>query len=193
NRSSTGAIDLAARADLQGKGRIDLTVVMPFEADRRATAEGSLTNFDIPEINSMLVPSTNLKIESGNMEKLSFNFSFDRTRSDGSLELQYKDLKLVVFKEEENQDGDADKDNLKTFMMNTFIFRTNMDEDVPEEKRSGTIGYVRDNNRSIFNFWVKSLVSGIKSAYNLDKMEAKKTEKEVRKEQRLTRREARRQ
>lgn len=193
NRSSTGAIDLAARADLQGKGRIDLRVVMPFEAGRRATAEGSLTNFDIPEINSMLVPSSNIKIESGNMEKLSFDFKFDRIRSDGSLELQYKDLKLVVFKEEENQDGDADKDNLKTFMMNTFIFRTNMDEDVPEEERSGTIGYVRDNTRSIFNFWIKSILSGIKSAYNLDKMEAKKTEKEIRKEERLTKREARKQ
>jgi len=135
-------------------------------------------------------------VESGKMEKLTFRFSFNETRSDGELELNYHDLKLAIFKDEgKKKEEELEKDNLKTFIMNTFIFRTNMDEDVPQDKRTGTIAFVRDDNRSVFNFWVKSLVSGIKSAYNLDKAEAKIIERdekrEDKKEQRLTKREAR--
>ena len=68
-----------------------------------------------------------------------------------------------------------------------------MDERVDESKRTGAIGFERDEYRSIFNYWVKSLLSGIKAAYNLDKLEARKTERELRKIERLARREARKQ
>jgi hypothetical protein len=142
----------------------------------------------MPEINSMLVPATNIKVESGKMKELSFNFTFNAVRSDGELELNYENLKLITFKDSPDKGDALEKDNLKSFIMNTFIFRKNMDEDVPEEKRTGAVAYVRDDSRSVFNFWVKSVVSGIKSAYNLDKTEAKMTGKKEKKEERLTRR-----
>src|SRR5690606_3704709 len=111
----------------------------------------------------------------------------------GEIALNYEGLKLLTFKDEEKTDGDgAEKDNFKTFIMNTFVFKKNMTEDMPEEKRTGTISFVRDETRSIFNFWTKSLVSGIKSAYNLDKTAARKDERASRKEERLSKREARR-
>ena len=191
NTSKTGSTKLQAKATLFGKGNVEIFVDFPLETSKRSTILGSVGNFSMPEINSMLTPSTNIKVQSGEMEKLSFNFSFNAVRSDGEIELNYHDLKLVIFKEGEENEDDPEKDNLKTFIMNTFIFRTNMDEDLPEEKRTGTISYLRDNNRSIFNFWIKSVVSGIKSAYDLDKAEAKKIEKEDKKEERLTKREAR--
>ena len=191
NTSKTGSTKLRAKANLFGQGNIDVFVNFPLETKKRSAVSGSIANFSLPEINTMLTPTTNIKVESGEMKKLSFNFSFSEIRSDGEIELNYENLKLVIFKEDEDNRKDYEKDNLKTFIMNTFIFRTNMDEDVPEEKRTGTVDYIRDNNRSIFNFWVKSLISGIKSAYNLDKAEAKKIEKEDKKEQRLSKREAR--
>lgn len=193
NRASSGQTRFSAHASLLGKGDIDVFVTFPLQESKRATIRGSVKDFNIPEINSMLTPTTQIKVESGHMKELSFNFSFNAIRSDGEIELNYENLKLITFKDEEKTKGDEpEKDNLKTFIMNTFIFKKNMDEDVPEEKRKGTIMYMRDNSRSIFNFWSKSLVSGIKSAYNLDKVEAKQSEKEIKKEERLTRREARR-
>jgi hypothetical protein len=191
NTSHSGSTKMQARANLFGQGNIDLFVNFPLEAQKRSTASGALANFNLPELNPVLTPTTNIKVESGQMEKLSFNFSFNDIRSDGKIELNYSDLKLTIFKEDDDNKNDPEKDNLKTFIMNAFIFRTNMDEDVPDEKRMGTIAYLRDNNRSIFNFWLKSVVSGIKSAYNLDKAEAKRNEKEDKKQQRLSKREAR--
>lgn len=190
NRSATGNTRLSARANLLGQGEINLFVNFPLEPEKRSRVTGSIVDFPMPEINAMLVPSTNIKVESGKMEELSFGFSFNEVRSNGELELKYEDLKLAILKDGEKKDGDPEKNNLKSFIMNTFIFRTNMDEDVPEDKRTGDIGFVRDNNRSIFNFWVKSLVSGIKSAYNLDKSEAKKSEKDIKNQERVARREA---
>ena len=191
NTSKTGSTKLRAKANLLGQGNIDLFVNFPLETETRSRLSGSVTDFSLPEINTMLTPTTNIKVESGQMEKLSFDFSFSHIRSDGQIELNYENLKLSIFKEDDDNNKDPEKDNLKTFIMNTFVFRTDMDEDVPEEKRTGTVAYLRDNNRSIFNFWVKSVVSGIKSAYNLDKAEARKSEKEEKKEERLSKRAAR--
>jgi hypothetical protein len=192
NRNKTGNALLTARGTLLGQGDIKVFVNFPYDRKKRSSLAGSIKNFSIPKINSMLTPSTNIKVESGALKELLFNFSFNSVRSDGEIELNYEDLKLVTFKEEDNdKDSEPQKDNLKTFMMNTFVFRKNMDENVPEEKRKGTIMYIRDDSRSIFNFWVKSLVSGIKSAYDLDKAEAKKSERADKKEERNEKKEER--
>lgn len=201
NQSLKGNMNLFARASLMGKGDINLLVTFPWDSTKNARLRGTLKNFSIPEINSMLTPSTNIKVESGDMKNLSFGFLFNSVRSDGEIALNYRDLKLVTFKEDDKKTGvlkkdennEFEKDNLKTFIMNTFIFRKNMDENVPEEKRTGTVMFNRDESRSVFNFWVKSLLSGIKSAYNLDKASAKKIQRDEKKEEKLSKRQMRKQ
>ena len=189
NVTDTGATRLVAQAALMGSGKMSVSVNFPLARGKRSSLTGALVNFPLTRINPMLGPSTNLKVESGKMKRLSFSFTFNNVRSDGEIELNYEDLKLILFKPDEKKKGkELEKDNLKTFIMNTFIFRKNMDEDVPEEKRTGTVMYARDENRSIFNFWSKSLLSGIKSAYNLDKVAEKKSAREQKKEERLARR-----
>lgn len=193
NRATEGEIQLSAHAKLLGQGDLSLFAAFPLQENKRSRLEGSIKDFNLPELNSMLTPSTQMKVESGKMKVMSFGFTYNAMKSDGLIELNYEDLKVVSFKAEEKQNGkEPEKDNLKTFIMNTFIFKKNMDEDVPQEKRQGTVLYMRDDSRSIFNFWVKSLVSGVKSAYNLDKVEARQEEKETKQEQREARREARR-
>lgn len=201
NQSLKGNMNLFARASLMGKGDIDLVVTFPWDTTKNARLRGTLKNFSIPEVNSMLTPSTNIMVESGDMKNLSFDFLFNSVRSDGEIALNYRDLKLVTFKEDDKKKGvlkkdrndELEKDNLKTFIMNTFIFRKNMDQNVPEEKRTGTVMFNRDESRSVFNFWVKSLLSGIKSAYNLDKASAKKIQRDEKKEEKLSRRQMRKQ
>lgn len=193
NTTRKGTLQLTASSNLLGHGDLDLYATFPLEVSKRSSVAGSIQNFSIPEINPMLTPSTRIKVESGEMNKLSFQFTYNEIHSDGEIELNYENLKLVSFKDADKTEGDElEKDNLKTFIMNTFIFRKNMDEGVPDEKRTGTIHYQRDDARSVFNFWVKSLLSGIKSAYNLDKVAEKQDEKELKKEERSLRKEARR-
>jgi hypothetical protein len=51
-----------------------------------------------------------------------------------------------------------------------------MDENDEKSERTGTVEFYRDTRRSIFNYWWKSVFSGIKSAYKLDKLPIKNGE-----------------
>jgi hypothetical protein len=183
---------LEAQALLMGDGKVTLSAVFPVGGNKHASMRGSLRDFTISKINSMLTPAANLKVESGTMDNLRFDFLYSSRESSGEIELNYRDLKLAMFKEEEKTKGKGrEKDNFRSFMLNTFVFKKNMNGNVPEEKRKGTVGYVRDDSRSVFNFWMNSILSGIKSAYDLDKKAAKKSKHELKQEERLVRREAR--
>lgn len=180
-----GETILKAKAAFMGKGNVELVTVIPWQTDRNCTVEGNLKNFNLTHINPLLEPLANMKIESGIMKRLHFKYAYNSTRSDGEVALNYENLKLISYKDEEKLDKDKKrkrnrnkdpedlkKDNLKSFIINAFVIRKNMDESVPEEKRTGTILFYRDTSKSLFNFWWKSVYSGIKSAYNLDKLEA---------------------
>ncbi len=164
----SGNTTLDARARLFGRGELALFVTFPAETTKHSTAKGWIRNFPLPRLNPILTPSTQLHIESGIMKELLFDFRFNSLRSDGEVKLNYQGLKLVTFKEDTDASNEPQKDNFKTFMMNTFVFRTDMTDDLPEDKRKGSIDFVRDQSKSIFNYWSKSLISGIKSTYNLD-------------------------
>ncbi len=189
--NTAGDATLQAHAKLFGQGDIDVYVTFPGNPAQRSSLKGSVRNFHLPKLNAILTPSTQLAVETGEMNALLFAFTFNEFRSDGELELNYENLKLASFKNSEKNE-EPEVNTFKTFMINTFVFRKNMTKDLPAEKRQGTIDFERDRARSIFNLWTKSLVSGIKSAYNLDTT-AKNEKTELRKDEQSSRREARRQ
>lgn len=181
---ANGEMIVKARAALMGSGSIEMITVMPWQGNKNCTIEGALKNFNLARINPLLEPMANMKIESGIMKRLQFKYAYNATRSDGEIELNYENLKLTSYKDEEklkkerkrnrnkNKDPeDLRKDNLKSFIINAFMIRKNMNESVPEEKRTGTVHFYRDTSKSFFNYGWKSLYSGIKSAYNLDRLE----------------------
>jgi hypothetical protein len=66
-----------------------------------------------------------------------------------------------------------DESDFKTFLINTII-KNDKDKDVPIGKRTGKIEFERDRKRQIFNYWWKSLLSGIKaSVLNSEKSSGK--------------------
>lgn len=180
-----GETILKAKCAFMGKGSVELVTVMPWQAEKNCTVEGNVKNFNLQNINPLLEPLANMKIESGIMKRLHFKYAYNSTRADGEVALNYENLKVISYKDDEklekdkkrkrnrNKDPeDLKKDNLKSFIINAFVIRKNMDESVPEEKRTGAILFYRDTSKSLFNYWWKSVYSGIKAAYNLDKLEA---------------------
>jgi hypothetical protein len=179
-----GETRMNARADFMGQGNLKVETVFPWKGDKNCQMKGTLKNFHFAKINPMLTPSTPLEIQSGLLDNMAFTFLYNESSSSGEVMMNYQDLKVVMFKDPQaNENGkrkrkkkdneDEKKDNLKTFLLNTFILRKNMDGSLPEEKRTGTITFERDETRSIFNYWWKSLFSGIQSAFHLDKLKAK--------------------
>jgi hypothetical protein len=179
----TGETMLAAQANFMGKGILEMTTVFPWQTNKKCQLKGTLRNFPLALINPVLEPIANMEIESGIMDQLVFHYNYDMHHSAGEVQLNYHDLKLISYKDDEkieeqqkrkkNKDyEDLRKDNLKSFLIN-FVIRKNMNEKVPEDKRTGQIDFERNTSRSIFNYWWKSLYSGIKSAYNLDRLPVK--------------------
>jgi hypothetical protein len=186
-----GETIIDAQADLMGEGLLQIHSVLPWNRQSQNLMEGSIRNFSMAKINPMLIAVANMKIESGALKSLDFKYTYNMVRSAGEIELNYEGLKLTSFKDEEktkqkkgNSQDDLQKDNIKSFIVNAFIIRKNMDEGVPEEKRTGKISFERNTSRSVFNYWWKSVFSGVKSAYNLDKIQERIVKKTLKKERR---------
>lgn len=180
-----GEMVLNAQADFMGDGKLLVENRSPWNTKKNATVKGSLSRLSFAKLNSMVEPAANIEFETGTLNRLDFAFQYNDRSSSGEVQINYQDLKIVSYrsddqmekagKKKRNQrksEEELRKDNLKTFIINAFVVRKNMDESVPEEKRTGTISFDRDRSRSVFNFWWKSLFTGIKSAFNLDKAEA---------------------
>lgn len=162
NISPEGA-KMEADADLMGAGKLRVNFTFPADPDKAYFVSGTLTNFDLQKINPMLEPLANARVQSGKMEEMKFHFEYNDYRSDGEVVLNYTDLKMESRKK--NNLGDK----IVTLLLNTFI-RNTMDRHTDTAKKTGTILFYRDQHRAIFNYWWKSLLSGIKSVYNLDKI-----------------------
>lgn len=188
-----GNITMIAASSFMGQGELKVNTTLPLNPAKRCKVKGTLQNMDFAQLNRMIEPQIKIRAEAGRLNKLDFEFTYDDDQSNGKLEMEYHGLKLVTFREEEQvekinrrknkrkKNGEESNETvmkapLKTLVLNVII-RKNMDDNISEDKRTGEIGFVRDKRRSIFNYWAKSMFSGIKSAYNLDKLEDSRIKK----------------
>lgn len=120
-------------------------------------ASGTLGEMDIEAFNPMLVQNAAVKVETGNLKRLAFNFTYDNDRSFGDLLFEYDDLKVHILDEE-----DRTNKKVQSFFTNILVLQK---ENVRDDRsfREGTISFERDKKKSLFNYWWKSLLSGIKS------------------------------
>lgn len=197
NKLNDGKTIMHATATVMGQGNLRVRSEFPWASTKKCMIEGSLEEMPIPKVNSMLESVANMKAESGKLESLTFKFAYNSIRSDGTLELNYNNLKLISYKDDDKLKKKEDrkhkgkrkkepekKNFLKTFILNAFVVKKNMDEKMPEGKRTGTILFYRDINRSVFNYWWKSLLSGLRDAFNLDKYNKKENKKNIKKRKR---------
>ena len=164
-------IDLDVETKFMGSGLLKASFDLPLNDRSRYTAQGTLFDFYLPTLNPVTEPLAKMRIESGHVMTMNFNFHYDEHSSKGEVELNYDDLKILSLTEKESK---TVIDKFKTFLLNAFIIPKKKNETVSADKGKGTIAFSRDPKRSIFNYWWKSLFSGVKSSYGL----GEKSEKE---------------
>lgn len=170
NQGANGTdVIMVAHAKFMGVGDLFANFLFPSDTTQPYRAAGNLRNFPLKKLNSMLGPATHTRITSGYLTNLSFDFMYTPLRASGQLELNYSDLRLQTLRE--TREHEASVALVKTWLINAFIIRKDMDGTVPPERKQGAISFVRDPRRSVFHYWWKSMLSGIKSAYKLDKLE----------------------
>lgn len=146
-------------------GSVDVSYVFPMNTNETVFAcRGKITGLQLPDINQMLEPNANIKIESGKVDLLSFDFNANEQHATGQLIFTYHDLSVKI--QNKTKHGFAFKEDMFSFLANTFVIK----KDNPSGKhdvRKGRIVYERNPNRFIFNYTWKALLSGIKPSIGL--------------------------
>ncbi len=119
------------------------------------SAIGRLQPMPLKPFNSIIRSSASALLTSGKINELSFDFVYNNDKSNGNVRFEYEDLKVTLIDPEE---GDEKKVN--SFLLNTFIVRDQNPDN--NNLREGKIEFERDKKRAIFNYWWKSLMSGLK-------------------------------
>lgn len=130
--------------------------------DYAHTLEGKLNPVSLTTFNTMIEKSVPVSIESGQLNRMDFNISFNNKIALGELYLGYDDFKISVLNFDNSE---TKKSKLATFWANNMVLNSKNpkgNELLPE-----TISYERDPQRSIINFWWKAIFTGSKQTIGL--------------------------
>jgi hypothetical protein len=124
---------------------------------------GSLSPFEIRKVNAIISKLVPVKIESGQLNKLKFNFWGTNTHATGEMWFEYIDLTLDVLEVKFWNSNFTKK--VVSLIGNKLIVTAN-----PSKNglfRVGEINQDRDTTRPVFHFWWISLRSGFLSSIGM--------------------------
>jgi hypothetical protein len=175
NKTLTGSIS----ARLMGKGAISVMLQAPLTNENGAfKLAGSLGPMSLVPLTEMLGPIAFIKVKNGANENLVFEFNANDSYAQGSMKFYYKNLKVSLLSKS-GQDNIGMGNAIGSFFANAFIVRSNNPGIFIV--RNGDIYFERDATKSIFNYWSKSILSGVISSIGAknNKREIKRKNKEA--------------
>ncbi|MBA4410321.1 MAG: hypothetical protein Q8S54_12670 [Bacteroidota bacterium] len=165
-KSATGQIpDFSFGGTATIMDSCQLTTSMNYQMnnpENRFTVAGSLSPFNMRILNPVLEPLASVSIRSGKVERFQFTFSADRTNASGYVIFGYNDMKISVL---EMKNGNTKEAKFASFLANSILLRSKNprgNELLPDE-----INFMRDEKRSVANYWWKALFSGIRNTLGL--------------------------
>lgn len=147
---------LSATSQFMG-GRIKAAFLFPLDGKSIYKAGGSISQLPFTQLNPML-KMVNLRVESGQLNNLTFDFNYTDVNSQGTLGINYQDLRLLALDKNKKSTNE-----FKTMLVNAFV-KNNINQSKSPLKRMGVIDIERNKNRSIFNLWMISILDGLKEA-----------------------------
>lgn len=150
--------ELKASGLLMNSGEIKATFSLPLDGSPTYYTVGRITNLPFEKLNPALENLARFKVESGRLNNMRFNFHYTDTRSTGTMEIDYEDLRIIGLKKKSDDTSD-----IKTLFINAII-KDSKDKSLPKQKRTGTINIERDRKRYVFNVWWKSILDGLRSS-----------------------------
>lgn len=126
-----------------------------FQGKHKVT--GSLHPINIAAFNPVITPNAFVRVENGKINTFEFNFEYNNLRSRGTLNFEYENLKLLFLNQE-----DGSNKVLKSIIANSFLVKKENQKN-NKTYTLGEISFERDRKKSIFNYWWKSILSGIES------------------------------
>jgi len=151
-------------AEVMGQGRLKVLFNFPMaDENMRFSVDGTLGPMDLQAYNPILNHSAFINIQDGYANSMQFYIQGDRERSAGELRFNYNDLNVMLVDKNKGRPGLAER--VGSLIANAFVVKS----DNPKAVffRVGEVEYERDPSRSIFSYWWRSLLSGIKSSIGM--------------------------
>lgn len=115
------------------------------------TFKGNINNLDAERLNLFTVNTINVKSE-GKIDAVYFNFKGNDYNATGTMDLDYKNFKVLLVKEKSKKER-----KFLNAIVNIFTKR----EDKNKDKKASVFTVVRDQNASFFNFVWLCLKEGL--------------------------------
>jgi hypothetical protein len=147
-KNLSGYSTLEASAHVMKTGQIKATFKVPLGSRKNYSAEGTVRDLPLRELNPLLKDLAFVEMASGKLNRMDFAFNYDDNISRGQLNFDYRDLKILGLKKER----DKDVSPLKTLVLNAVKNDDNL---------TGGIDVKRNQRKAVFNLWTISIADGI--------------------------------
>lgn len=133
---------------------------------------GALDTFDLKEINPLLENLYFVSVTNGTANSLDFNISANEDYAEGKLKILYDDLKIDLLSKKKSDTLQMEKRGLFTMVANSVIRNSN-----PRYKNGyeheGRVYFERNIYKSPFNYWLRSIMSGVQATLGFKSKELK--------------------
>lgn len=151
---------LHAETNVMGKARLNTEFSFAVhDSSYQQQIKGNLEELDMKHLNDALIPLAFVQVDDGKILGLDFDMTLGQKQAQGQVRLRYEDLKISLLNKNTNTET-IDK-KIISFLANKFKLESDNNE---EELRVGEVDFERDEEKSTFNYWWKSLLSGLKSS-----------------------------
>jgi len=149
---------------IMGSGTTHGVLLMPLQKNRPYYMKGAIERLELTKLNSSSENLGKIRIKSGFLDFLSFDFTMSEQRSTGKIVGAYHHLVIQQLKKHTSKKNVAD---FASFALRHAIIPLNKDASLPERKRTGKVDYQRDPTRMVSYYFLQSLLMGVKKSFTL--------------------------
>ncbi|HEX6981240.1 MAG TPA: hypothetical protein VF181_00625 [Balneolaceae bacterium] len=161
NTADQKAITMNTSTEIMGVGLMNAAFRFPANQSGRHSINAYVGPMEMEVLNPALKYLALVQITSGKIDSINFRMELGPQKSDGILKMDYSNLHIEMI--DIGKQGKKSDDDIKTLLANLFA----VDEKDKPPLREADISYERVLHKSIFNYWWKSLLSGLKNCIGL--------------------------
>ena len=144
------------------------------EGIEKFSASGGTQEVNFNQLNPLVEALAPVQFSAGKINSLSFELKADEDTSSGFLDLEYENLKLEMTKVKE---GEVRSQKFMSFAANTV--KKTHNKKGRSNYKTGKIFAQRDKRKSFFNFFWRSIESGLLSSINAGNYDKKHRKKQL--------------
>ena len=151
------------------QAKLKLSFVFNLTGEERAyNYKGTLGPMNLKAINPATMPLTLLKIQTGTLKQMDFDFKADRSIAKGKLVMLYNDVKVALLQHDSSFNTLQSK-SVATLYANNFILKHNNPDAPGQTPRVAYVTEKRTSETPFFKYTWHTLLAGIKPSIGLDK------------------------